>query len=92
MAHGTHKSRQTSNGRRHTAEEMASGAATVMATVEDGYDQLRKQAKRLNRQGREIVDHWSDEVSQCVQDRPMQSLFAAAGVGILVGFILGRRR
>ena len=64
------------------------GQARTVATQQ--YEQLRQQATDYYQQGRDRATEMEQNLEQYVQEKPIQSLLIAAGVGMLLG-ILWRR-
>jgi ElaB/YqjD/DUF883 family membrane-anchored ribosome-binding protein len=62
--------------------------ARNMATEQ--YDQVRQQAQEYYEQGRERAREIEQSLEQYVQEKPMQSLLIAAGVGMLLGILWKR--
>jgi len=54
------------------------------------YDQLREQAGDYYEQGRERAREMEQSLEQYVQEKPIQSLLMAAGVGMLLGILWKR--
>jgi ElaB/YqjD/DUF883 family membrane-anchored ribosome-binding protein len=54
------------------------------------YDQLRDQATEYYEQGRERAREIEQSLEQYVQEKPIQSLLIAAGVGMLLGILWKR--
>jgi ElaB/YqjD/DUF883 family membrane-anchored ribosome-binding protein len=62
----------------------------VRDVAEEKYQHLRDQASQYYQQGRQRAQEWEQGLEQYVQEKPIQSLLIAAGVGMLLG-ILWRR-
>jgi len=54
------------------------------------YDQLRDQAADYYEQGRQRAQEWEQGLEDYVQQKPIQSLMIAAGVGMLLGMLWRR--
>src|SRR4051812_19421744 len=54
------------------------------------YNQLREQAADYYQQGRQRAEEWEQGLEQYVQEKPIQSLLIAAGVGMLLGILWKR--
>ena len=54
------------------------------------YDQLREQAGEYYEQGRQRAMEMEQNLEQYVQEKPIQALLMAAGVGLLLGFLWKR--
>ncbi len=64
------------------------GQARDAATQQ--YDQLRDQATEYYEQGRERAREMEQSLEQYVQEKPIQSLAIAAGVGLVLGILWKR--
>ena len=62
----------------------------VREAASEQYHNLRQQASEYYEQGRQRAQEWEQGLEQYVQEKPIQSLLIAAGVGMLLG-ILWRR-
>ena len=54
------------------------------------YDQLRNQAGEYYEQGRQRAMEMEQNLEQYVQEKPIQALLMAAGVGLLLGILWKR--
>ena len=54
------------------------------------YEQLKEQAGEYYEQGRQRYDEIEQSLEQYVQEKPIQSLLIAAGVGMLLGILWKR--
>ena len=54
------------------------------------YDQLREQAGEYYEQGRQRAMEMEQNLEQYVQEKPIQALLMAAGVGLLLGILWKR--
>jgi ElaB/YqjD/DUF883 family membrane-anchored ribosome-binding protein len=64
---------------------------TAKAAAAEGAQQLREQARRMGERGRERAQELQDELGTYISDRPLKSVLVAAGAGLLLGYIMGRR-
>ena len=62
----------------------------VRDTATQQYEQLRQQAGDYYEQGRQRAMEMEQSLEQYVQDKPIQSLLIAAGVGMLLGVLWKR--
>jgi ElaB/YqjD/DUF883 family membrane-anchored ribosome-binding protein len=53
--------------------------------------EARDTAKNVYEQGKRRVQEWGDDMESYVRDQPFKSVLIAAGVGLALGFLLGRR-
>ena len=63
----------------------------VRDAATDKYNQFSEQAKGYYSQGREVAQEFEHNLESYVQDKPIQSLLIAAGVGLLLGVLWKRR-
>jgi len=54
------------------------------------YEQLRDSASEYYEQGRERAREWEQSLESYVQEKPVQALLMAAGVGVLLGLLWKR--
>jgi len=59
----------------------------VRDTATQQYEQLRQQANDYYEQGRQRAVEMEQSLEQYVQEKPIQSLMIAAGVGMLLGIL-----
>ena len=62
----------------------------VRDTATQQYEQLREQATDYYQQGRDRAMEMEQSLEQYVQEKPIQSLLIAAGVGMLLGVLWKR--
>ena len=62
----------------------------VRDTASQQYDQLRQQAGDYYEQGRQRAMEYEQNLEQYVQEKPIQALLIAAGVGMLLGILWKR--
>ena len=62
----------------------------VRETATQQYDQLRQQAGDYYEQGRQRAMDMEQNLEQYVQEKPIQALLMAAGVGMLLGILWKR--
>jgi ElaB/YqjD/DUF883 family membrane-anchored ribosome-binding protein len=84
---GTAQLKETAQQVQQNLRELGSQARTA-ATQQ--YEHLRQQANDYYAQGRERATEMEQTLEQYVQEKPLQSLLIAAGVGMLLG-VLWRR-
>jgi len=88
-----HPNRATN--RRHrggTNEGLSAIAEVVRAEVRRELDHLRERAGEIVERGKSKAIELKDGVADRVSERPMAAILVAAGVGLLVGIMVGRRR
>jgi ElaB/YqjD/DUF883 family membrane-anchored ribosome-binding protein len=62
-----------------TSKRGEKAAATAAKVLED-----------LDGQVRQAADQWRQGLEQCIQEKPIQTLLVAAGVGLLLGLLIKR--
>ena len=94
-------SRMNEGGSEAGAGQLRDSAAQVTQNLRDmggqvrdaateKYEQLRDQASDYYEQGRQRAQEWEQGLEQYVQEKPIQSLLIAAGVGVLLGLLWKR--
>jgi ElaB/YqjD/DUF883 family membrane-anchored ribosome-binding protein len=77
-----------------TAQQVGQNLREMGSQVRDAasekYGQLRDQASDYYQQGRERAQEWEQSLEQYVQEKPIQSILIAAGVGMLLGILWKR--
>ena len=81
-------------GLRDSAKEVKENLRELGSQVRDTatqqYEQLREQASDYYQQGRDRAMEMEQSLEQYVQEKPIQSLLIAAGVGMLLGILWKR--
>jgi ElaB/YqjD/DUF883 family membrane-anchored ribosome-binding protein len=76
------------------ASEMGQNLRDLGGQVRDQarekYEQISDQARNYYDQGRETAQQWEQSLEQYIQEKPLQSLMIAAGVGMLLGVLWKR--
>lgn len=62
----------------------------VRDAANEKYGNLRDQAVNYYNQGRESAQQWEQSVEDYVQEKPLQAILMAAGVGLLLGLLWKR--
>lgn len=77
-----------------TAQQMGQNlrdlGGQVRDTAREKYEQLSGQARDYYEQGREKAQEWEQSLESYVQEKPVQALLIAAGVGMLLGILWKR--
>jgi ElaB/YqjD/DUF883 family membrane-anchored ribosome-binding protein len=80
---------------RETAAEVKENLRDIGTQVRDQatqrYEEMRDQASQYYEEGRRRAMEMEQTLEQYVQEKPIQSLLIAAGVGMLLGMIWKRR-
>jgi ElaB/YqjD/DUF883 family membrane-anchored ribosome-binding protein len=71
-------------------ENLREMGSQVRDTATQQYEQLRDQAADYYQQGRERAMEMEQNLEQYVQEKPIQSLLIAAGVGMFLGLLWKR--
>jgi ElaB/YqjD/DUF883 family membrane-anchored ribosome-binding protein len=71
-------------------ENLRDMGSQVRDVASQQYDNLRQQASDYYEQGRQRAQEWEQGLEQYVQEKPIQSLLIAAGVGLLIGMLWKR--
>ena len=79
--------RETASQVGENIREMGSQVRNVAS---EKYNDLRDQASQYYEEGRQRAIEWEQGLEQYVQDKPIQSLLMAAGVGFLLGILWKR--
>jgi len=85
---GTEAVNQAADRVREKAAEVSEhlkGAAT------EKYNEVRDRAANVYNQGREAAEQWEQSLESYVQEKPLQAVLLAAGVGLLLGLLWKRR-
>jgi len=59
--------------------------------IVEKFGDMQDRAKQVANQASDQIHHGVDMTSDYVKDKPLQSVALAAGIGLLIGAILGRR-
>lgn len=62
----------------------------VRDAAKEKYEQYSGQARQYYEQGRETAQDWEQSVESYIQEKPLQALAIAAGVGLLLGLLWKR--
>ena len=73
------------------AQSVRNLGENVRDAASEKFTQLLDQASDYSKQGRERAREWEQNLEEYVQEKPIQSLLIAAGVGMLVGLLWRRR-
>ena len=87
QAGGTGDLRQTAA---QVGENLRDMGSQVRDTATQQYEQLRDQASDYYQQGRQRAMEMEESLEQYVQEKPMQALLIAAGVGMFLGLLWKR--
>jgi ElaB/YqjD/DUF883 family membrane-anchored ribosome-binding protein len=76
------------------ADRVRDKAAEVSQHLKDAatdkYNEVRDRASDAYNQGRETAEQWEQSLEGYVQEKPLQAVLLAAGVGLLLGLLWKR--
>jgi len=82
-------------GMAEQAQQVAQNLREVGGQVRDAarekYNQLSEQAHEYYEQGRQKAQEWEESLESYIQEKPLQAVLIAAGVGVLLGLLWKRR-
>ena len=81
---------QASQTFRDTAGQVSQTLRDAGSQVQEKIGQIRDQANEYYEQGKEQAREWEQGLEAYVQEKPIQSLLIAAGVGMLLGMLWKR--
>ena len=85
---------EQAGGIRDTASQVQQNLRDMGSQVRDAateqYTNLRNQATEYFEEGRMRAQEWEQSIEQYVQEKPIQSILIAAGVGMLLGILWKR--
>jgi ElaB/YqjD/DUF883 family membrane-anchored ribosome-binding protein len=76
--------RQAASAGEGQAAELRDRAARALEKAQSKLDGLQRDVRKATREAAQATDHW-------VHQNPWSSMGMAAGIGILVGVLVGRR-
>ncbi len=88
---GNSGSPDVSEATQKIGEDLRELGGQVREAAKEKYERLSGQAQAYYEQGRETAQEWEKTVEDFVHEKPVQAVLIAAGVGVLVGLLLGRR-
>jgi ElaB/YqjD/DUF883 family membrane-anchored ribosome-binding protein len=71
-------------------ENLRSIGSQAKDAANEKFNDLKQQANDYYDQGRERAQEWEQGLEQYVQEKPIQSLLIAAGVGLVLGMLWKR--
>jgi ElaB/YqjD/DUF883 family membrane-anchored ribosome-binding protein len=90
----TGNSQNAAAGVSDTAQQVGQNLRDLGSQVRDAakekYDQYTDQARAYVDQGREAAQEWEHTLESYMQEKPLQALAIAAGVGLLLGLLWKR--
>jgi ElaB/YqjD/DUF883 family membrane-anchored ribosome-binding protein len=75
-----------------TPRSHSSGAASAEQTAAEAVEHATGKIRTLYEKGKGKAVEWQDGVEHYVREKPLQSILIAAGTGLVLGLLIGRRR
>jgi ElaB/YqjD/DUF883 family membrane-anchored ribosome-binding protein len=72
-------------------ENLRNLGGQVRDAAREKYQQLSEQAQDYYQQGRQKAQEWEEGLESYIQEKPLQAVLIAAGVGVLIGLLWKRR-
>ena len=72
------------------SQSLRDGATQVRDAAQEKLRQVRDQANDYYEQGKDRAREWEQGLESYIQEKPIQSLLIAAGVGMLLGVLWKR--
>ena len=70
----------------------SAGGAALHEAASEAADQARSGLRSLYEKGKGKAVEWQDGVERYVREKPLQTILIAAGTGLVLGLLIGRRR
>ncbi len=90
----TGTSASASDQLKESAQQVQQNLRSIGSQARDAasekFNDLKQQANEYYDQGREQAQEWEKGLEQYVQEKPIQSLLIAAGVGLVLGVLWKR--
>lgn len=74
------------------ARKLAHDGRSTIERIEDAAPRVRERIEGLVESGREHVRDFRHDVQDDIRRKPVQSFLIAAGVGAIIGLLVGRSR
>jgi ElaB/YqjD/DUF883 family membrane-anchored ribosome-binding protein len=81
---------QLKESAQQVTENLRTIGATARGAANEKISDLKQQATDYYEQGRQSAQEWEQGLEQYVQEKPIQSLLIAAGVGLVLGMLWKR--
>jgi ElaB/YqjD/DUF883 family membrane-anchored ribosome-binding protein len=72
------------------AQAVRDAGSQVRDAATEKYAQVRDQASQYVNDGRQRAEEWEHSLESYVQEKPLQAVLLAAGIGLLLGLIWKR--
>jgi ElaB/YqjD/DUF883 family membrane-anchored ribosome-binding protein len=83
---------RVSEAAHNAGEAVRDMAGRASHAVGEGYNQASEKAKEVYEQGREMAEKVGENVRSSVQNQPLTSILIAAGIGVVIGFLMSGHR
>lgn len=74
----------------HVGEDLRELGGQVREAAREKYEQMSEQARAYYDEGRRAAQEWEKGFESFVQEKPVQAVLIAAGVGLLLGLLWKR--
>ena len=81
---------QLRDSAKQVGENIRDMGSQMRDAASERFNQLRDQASQYYQEGRQRAEEWERGLEEYVQEKPIQSLLIAAGVGLLLGILWKR--
>ena len=85
----------TGQGLKEQAQQMGQNLRDLGGQVRDQarekYNELSDSAHQYYEQGRQKAQEWEQGIESYIQEKPLQAVLIAAGVGLILGMLWKRR-
>jgi ElaB/YqjD/DUF883 family membrane-anchored ribosome-binding protein len=81
---------QLKDSAQQVTQNLRSIGSTARDAATEKFTDLKQQASDYYDQGRASAQEWEQGIEQYVQEKPIQSLLIAAGVGLVLGMLWKR--
>ena len=81
---------QLKENAQQVTQNLRSIGTTARDAASEKFNDLKQQANAYYAQGRQSAEEWEQGLEQYVQEKPIQSLLIAAGVGLVLGMLWKR--
>jgi ElaB/YqjD/DUF883 family membrane-anchored ribosome-binding protein len=82
-------------GMKEQAQQVGQNLRDLGGQVRDAarekYQQLSEQAQEYYQHGRQKAQEWEEGLESYIQEKPLQAVLIAAGIGVLIGLLWKRR-
>jgi ElaB/YqjD/DUF883 family membrane-anchored ribosome-binding protein len=74
-----------------TGQNLRDLGGQVRDAAREKYQKLSDQAQDYYEQGRQKAQEWEEGLENYIQEKPLQAVLIAAGIGMLIGLLWKRR-